>query len=77
MNLTISLCFRDKKGNHKTQEEFIYSNFVCPKNNKILNFPTYFDQVFDRSSVIMISEYEKSNFEFILAHPGKGLSSKF
>ena len=65
-----SLCFRDTKDNHKPQSQFIYSNCVCLKNYKVLNFPTYYDQVFDRSSVILISEYDKSNFEFILAHPG-------
>ena len=60
-------------GNHKPQAQFIYSNCVCPENEKILNFPTYYDQVFDqsfdRSSMILISEDEKKKFETVLAHP--------
>ena len=66
-------CFRDKKGNPKPRAEFIYTNCVCPEKDKILNFPTYynqvFDQSFDRSSVILISEAEKNNFKTIFAHP--------
>ena len=66
-------CFRDKKGSHKPRAEFIYTNCVCPEKDKIVNFPTYYDQVFDqsfdRSLVILISEDDKKNFETIFAHP--------
>ena len=62
-------CFRDNWGNPKPRAEFIYTNCVCPEKDKISNFPTYYDQVFDRSSVILISEDDKKNFETILADP--------
>lgn len=60
-------CFRDKKGVRKTEEHFIYSNCVCPENNKILNFPTYHAQIFDKHSVMFVSEEEKEQFEAIFS----------
>jgi hypothetical protein len=65
------LCFRDKNGIHKARQHFIYANCLCPKENKILNFPIYHEQIFDRTSVILISEEEKKYFEEILSkYPG-------
>ena len=61
-------CFIDK-----TKEHYIYSNCVCPDGNKIVNFETYTQQVFDNEA-ILLSEEEKTKYELIwsaIRLPGK------
>ena len=58
----------------KTKEHYIYSNCVCPDGNKIINFETYTQQVFDNEARILLSEEEKNKYELIwsaITSPGK------
>ena len=49
----------------KTKEHYIYSKCVCPDGNKIVNFETYTQQVFDNEARILLSEEEKTKYELI------------
>ena len=49
----------------KTKEHYIYSKCVCPDGNKIINFETYTQQVFDNEARILLSEEEKNKYELI------------
>ena len=53
-----------EKFNYKPKDQFIYSNCICPGEKKIVNFDTYFQQVFERDA-ILLSEEDKKKYELI------------
>ena len=51
----------------KIKEEYIYSDCVCPEGNKIINFETYKEQMFDCQARILLSEAERNKYELMVS----------
>ena len=58
---------KQKSYEYKPKEEFQYDTCNCPIEKKIVNFPTYKDQIFDRDAIIFLSEDEKTHYEAIFS----------
>ena len=51
----------------KIKEYFLSLNCKCPPVDKILNFETYTEQIFDREAKVLLSEAQINKFELLLS----------
>ena len=58
---------------NRPKEDFSPDNCLCTPDKKIANFQTYYDQLFDQDSVLLVSEEEK--LEYLKTYKSKSSTS--